>query len=158
MSSEGYRVFKVQSKIALPDPAFSETRYHTALFIEMENDGSGRIHQVTGDIVSASGMTYEFKHETRPEDLEAFHAKFFLGWVRKCDYPDVFDGLLRSIPPPPRQRRFNITTMAYEQCRPDGSGYEAGEPIPPYEKCTEWTNKKAIPALKNNGLLHASLD
>lgn len=148
----------MQYKLGLQDPAFSETRYHTVIFIETESDGGGYTHEVTGDIASSNGMTYQTKKEQGPpEQSETFHQKYFLGWVHKYDYPSAVDQLLRSLPSPPRQRRFDPERMMWVQCKPDDTPYGPKETPPPYEKCTEWTEKKAIPCLQQRGVLHASL-
>ena len=153
MSTQGYRIYKVQYKLGLQDPAFTETRYHTVLFVETDADGGGRIHHVTGDIASSSGLMYQSKSGRPPEQSDTFHQKFYLGLVRAADYPDVVEQLLQSLTPPPRQRRFNPSTMAWEQCKPDGTPYGPHETRPPYRKCTEWTEQQAIPTLQQHGLI-----
>ncbi|KAF3483494.1 uncharacterized protein GIQ15_02818 [Arthroderma uncinatum] len=144
-----YPVYLLQENVAFPDPFFNEKRYHTGIFIETDpQSGTGAFHHVTGDIVSVQGMKYEVRPmSSPPESSEAFHAKTKLGRVRREDYPATFDEKLRGIPPPIRQRIFNPRTMTLEQCKLDGTLYMPGESKPPYEKCTEWTNLKAIPAL-----------
>ncbi|KAK2858508.1 hypothetical protein FQN49_004660 [Arthroderma sp. PD_2] len=150
-----YLVYRLQENVAFPDPFFNEKRYHTGIFIETDQRaGAGTFHHVTGDIVSMQGMKYETRTmSSPPESSEAFHAKSKLGRVRKEDYPAAFEEELRAIPPPVRQRIFNPRTMALEQCKPDGTTYMPEEARPPYEKCTEWTNLKAIPALIKAGIL-----
>ena len=152
MSPE-YNVYKVQYTLGLQDPAFSETRYHTVIFVETSADGGGFTHEVTGDIASAGGMVYGCKHGEAPTDSETFHARALVGRVHAKDYPDQVEAILRSLLPPPRQRWFNPSRLAWEQCKSDGTPYAPGEPRPPYSKCTEWTEQQAVPALLKSGLI-----
>jgi hypothetical protein len=153
--SQEFEVYKVQYKLGMQDPDFNYTRYHTVIFVKTDVDGGGHIHHVTGDLVI--GMQYQKKAGRRPEQSLTFHAKEYLGKVRAADYPDEVDRLLRSLPPPPRQKRFNPQTMAYERCKPDGSSYDTGQSLPPLMKCTEWTENNAIPKLIEQGLLQTGL-
>lgn len=157
MPSNEYKVYKVQHTLGMQDPLMGdETRYHNVLFVETEADGGGQIFNVTGDLVS--GMVYETESAQNPELSQTFFAKEYLGRIRHEDYPARLDKVLRTLPPPPRQRAFNPRTMATEQIKSDGSFYEANEQKPPYMKCTEWTEQLAIPALYQNQLLHNDLD
>ncbi|KZF19550.1 hypothetical protein L228DRAFT_241763 [Xylona heveae TC161] len=153
MSLQSYKVYKVQYRLGFQDPAFVETRYHTVVFVETDADGGGWTHEVTGDIVSTSGMVYQSNHGSAPDKSETYHQKLFLGWIAATEHLTALDNLLRSLPPPPRQRWFNPKTMIYEQCRPDGTLYGPNETRPPYRKCTEWTEQQAIPAMLECGLL-----
>lgn len=153
MSAQAYTVWRVQYKLGLQDPAFTETRYHNVIFVATGQDGSGQIHHVTGDIASEGGMHYQRKAGRVPEESESFHARQYLGWVPVSCYPETFDAVLQSLPTPPRQRRFNPTTMKYERCRSDGTFYGPNENPPSLIKCTEWTEQSAIPALRQHGLI-----
>ncbi|KIW40005.1 uncharacterized protein PV06_08562 [Exophiala oligosperma] len=144
-------VYKVAYKLALADPDIPGPRYHTVLFVRTKTNGDGIVHHVTGDIVS--GMQYQSRPAKRPEDSQTFHSKELLGVVEPTDYPGVFDQTCRQQPPPPRQKRFNPATHRTEQMKPDGSFYEQGEMRSPMVKCTEWTERQAIPALLQNGII-----
>lgn len=151
-----FKVYRLQENTALQDPAFAEKRYHTSIFVETNVEtGDGFKHHVTGDIVSVHGMIYEVKNMPRPKDSETFHQMDYVGWVEESDYPDAMEKILRSIPTPPRQRRFSPDTMAYEQCKTNGEWYQPGETRPAYFKCTEWALQRAIPALMEGEILHA---
>lgn len=157
MPGYGYKVYKIQYRLGVQDPMMgNETRYHNVLFVETRADGGGQIFHVTGDLVS--GMRYENKPGQNPELSQTYHAKTYLGRIRLEDYPARLDQVLQTVPPPHRQRAFNPRTMATEQCKPNGSFYEANEQRPPYIKCTEWTEQKALPALYRYQLLRNDLD
>ncbi|KAF2033737.1 hypothetical protein EK21DRAFT_98136 [Setomelanomma holmii] len=133
----------------MQDPLMGNgTRYHNVLFVETQADGGGQIFHVTGDLVS--GMRYENKPGRNPELSQTYYAKTYLGRIRSEDYPTRLDQVLQTLPPPHRQRAFNPKTMATEQIRPDGSFYQANEQKPPYIKCIEWTEQRAIPALSSS--------
>lgn len=147
-----FRAYKVQRKLALQDPDFNYTRYHTAIFVETNaKDGSGRIHEVNGDMVT--GMSYRSIVAPSFEDSEGFHASYYLGTVDAANHPAAVDDLLGTIPPPPRQKVFSPSKRSYVRCRPDGSPYGAEESVPALVKCTEWTEQRAIPALMKAGLI-----
>jgi hypothetical protein len=146
-----HNVYKIKHTIAIPDPDMPQPRYHHVLFVETKPNGDGRIHQVNGDITT--GMYYESHDEKGPEELESFHDKEFLGMVKAEDYPERIDDVLRALPPPPKQKKFNVKTMRTEQMKDDGTFYEAGELRAPMWKCTEWTANQAIPALYASGVL-----
>ncbi|KAI9758954.1 MAG: hypothetical protein M4579_002694 [Chaenotheca gracillima] len=156
MSASKYNVYKVQYRLGTQDPFMQGTRYHTVVFVETDADGGGYVHHVIGDVVSAHGMTYERRPEPVPEQSDTFHGKVYLGSISASKYPDVMEQVLRAIPTPPRQRVFNPSTMAYEQCRPDGSLYGPHEVRPKYSKCTEWTEQRAIPVLYQHGLIQTN--
>jgi len=113
--------------------------------------GDGNIHHVTGDITS--GMYYNTKKAKRPEESRTFFGKEFLGTIKAANYPREMDEVLAALPPPPKQKKFNIKTMKTEQMKPDGTFYTPGEPRPPMIKCTEWTLNQAIPALYAAGIV-----
>lgn len=156
MSAQAYTVWRVQYKLGLQDPEFTETRYHNVIFVVTNQDGSGYIHHVTGDIVNENGMDYQRKDGKKPEQSDTFYAQQYLGWVSASSYPGAFDLLLQSLPTPPRQRRFSTSTMKYERCHPDGNWYGPSEQPPPLIKCTEWTEQTAIPALLQHSLIQTT--
>jgi hypothetical protein len=98
----------------MQDHLIPGVRYHTVVFVETDADGGGYIHHVVGDIASANGMTYQRKPGRPPQHSETFHGKVYLGQIRVCDYPNAVEQVLRTVPPPPRQRVFNTVSMAYE--------------------------------------------
>ncbi|KAF7913327.1 hypothetical protein EAE99_010717 [Botrytis elliptica] len=148
-----YKIYKIQWHLAMQDPFMpQDIRYHTNIFIETSKDGSGTICEVNGDIVSASGMSYLKFPSPPPESFESFYQSNLLGKIAVSDLEEV-TGVLRSIPPPPRQRWFNPKSMKMEACKVDGTLYRDEEEVPKFWKCTEWTNEKALPALWAKGLI-----
>ncbi|OBT57041.1 hypothetical protein VE04_02615 [Pseudogymnoascus sp. 24MN13] len=137
--------------MAMPDPDMPSPRYHNVIFVEIEADGSGVVHHVTGDITS--GMVYGTRREGRPEESEIFVRKELIGTAESATYPEKINAVMEALPPPPKQKKFNIKTMKTEQMKADGSFYEPGESRPRMVKCTEWTVKQAIPALYASGVL-----
>lgn len=140
-----YRVYKAQYRLGLQDSDFNYIRYHTVIFVQTNADGSGHIHHVTGDLVL--GYRYETKIARAFEDSETFHASQYLGQINAASYPAAIDSVLQSQPPPCKQKVFSPSVMAYVRCKPDGQLYGPGEYVPPLEKCTEWTERNAVPAL-----------
>ncbi|KFY42649.1 hypothetical protein V494_02309 [Pseudogymnoascus sp. VKM F-4513 (FW-928)] len=140
----------------MQDPDMPSPRYHNVIFVETEADGSGAVHHVTGDITS--GMVYATRKEGRPEDSEIFVQKHFIGTVESAIYPEKIHAVLERLPPPPKQKKFNIKTLRTEQMKPDGSFYDPGEAKPRMIKCTEWTIEQAIPALYASGVLQKAAD
>jgi hypothetical protein len=118
--------------------------------VETQDDKSGYIHHVVGDLVG--GMRYEQKAALQPEQSQTFHAKQLLGRVEERNYPRVHAICVQQ-PPPGKQKRFNPKTMRTEPIKPNGDFYEPGEPRPKLIKCTEWTLEGAIPALRAGGIL-----
>src|SRR6201992_2990795 len=88
-SQQEYMVFKVKEHLLLQDPEETATRYHTVIFVETDQDGSGWIHQVAGDITT--GMQYQRKRSEKPEASESHHAKEYLGYISASDYPAAID-------------------------------------------------------------------
>lgn len=142
--------------MAMPDPDMPSPRYHNVIFVETEADGSGAVHHVTGDITS--GMVYATRKEGRPEESEIFVQKDFIGVIESATYPKKIHAVLEVLPPPPKQKKFNIKTMRTEQMKADGSFYEPAEARSPMFKCTEWTVEQAIPALYASGILWKEAD
>lgn len=151
-----FNVYRVQFTMAMPDPDMPSPRYHNVIFVQTEADGSGAVHHVTGDITS--GMVYATRREGRPEESEIFVRKEFIGTVESATYPEKIHLVLEALPPPPKQKKFNIKTMRTEQMKADGSFYESGEARTPMIKCTEWTVDQAIPALYASGILQKEAD
>ena len=145
-----FNVYKVRDgPVDPPDPDVPGVRYHHVIFVETAADGTGVVHNVTGDLVV--GMHYERRPSPRPEASESFYSKEFLGTVLASSYPSAIDRVCEALPPPPPQKKFNVTTMTTEPFKPDGTFYKPGEPRRPLIKCTEWTEQQAIPALLLSG-------
>ncbi|KAL9623316.1 MAG: hypothetical protein Q9160_002423 [Pyrenula sp. 1 TL-2023] len=149
-----FRVYKIQRTLALKDPDFPYSRYHTCIFIETTpEDGSGRVHEVNGDMVT--GMSYRAFASPPPRDSEGFHASHYLGTVEAARYPAAVDDVLGTVLPPLQQKVFSPSKRAYVRCKQDGSQYGPGESVPALVKCTEWTEGRAIPALMRAGVIRA---
>ncbi|KAF1957966.1 hypothetical protein CC80DRAFT_547022 [Byssothecium circinans] len=149
-----YNVYRVEYRLGLQDPLMGpEPRAHNALFVETEQNGDGRILQVSGTITQPGGMYFEEDEEIKPENSETYLRKHYLGQIKAAQYGSVVH-LLRSIPAPPLQRDFDPNTKSWVPCKPDKSRYGPGEDVPPYIKCTEWTLQKAIPTLQQSGFLY----
>lgn len=143
-------VWKLRFDLELRDPDTVGTRYHTTIFIETNpTDGSGFIHHVIGDVTRQQGMEYAVKSSCRPEEALGFDSKDFLGYAAADTYPARWETCLRSVPPPPRQKAFNMATMRTEPVKTWDplTFYAEGEDRRPLFKCTEWTEQRAIPAL-----------
>lgn len=154
--SKTNRVFKVKFKLAISDPDMPSPRYHTIIFVETNDlgPGSGTKHHVTGDIVN--GMRYEAVPIEDPQGDDNLHSKVLIGHARIADYPQAWNNLLGMLPAPPKQKAFNIATMKTEPVKnwTPLTFYGPGETRRPLIKCTEWTEKQAIPALIDEGLLN----
>ena len=151
---EHYNVYRVRYNLELADPDVPGPRYHNVLFVETGADGSGTIHHVVGDMVQ--GMTYQAKRGRRPEESASFYNKDFLGTVSASSYPGSVDAVLRAQPAPPRQKAFNVKTMRTEPVKADGTFYVSNEARPQLFKCTEWIEQRAIPSLRQAGVLEAT--
>lgn len=154
--AQQYRVYIVKSILTMLDLDLPQPRYHTAIFIETEANGSGYVHYVTGDITSVGGMSYEKQFSGLPEQSDTFHAKDLLGVTDASTYPSLWDDLLQQIPPPPRQKAFNLKTMRTEPFKAENPliFYEPGKSRRSLVKCTEWTLERAVPALRSAGLIY----
>ncbi|KAL9109182.1 MAG: hypothetical protein Q9227_006107 [Pyrenula ochraceoflavens] len=148
-----YPVYKAQYHLSLQDPSLPGPRYHTVIFIltSFPFPGHGIVHHVTGDLVT--GYTYSTRPEPPFDSSPTFHASQYLGQTDVATYPRAIDDLLKQLPAPPRQRVFSPGKMAYVRCRQDGTVYGEGEEVPELEKCTEWIERKAIPALLQQGIV-----
>ena len=128
----------------MPNP-----RFHTLIFVETnaQGRGTGVKHHVTGDIVQ--GMYYESKPYHDPSKSETLHSKELIGYTPAAKYPMEFENILKSLPPPPKQKAFNVKTMKTKPVKSWNplTFYKPGEARTPLRKCTEWTEQQAIPAL-----------
>ncbi|KAK7422487.1 hypothetical protein QQZ08_009475 [Neonectria magnoliae] len=153
--SKLYRVFKLKCTLEMQDPDMSGPRFHTVIFVETngQGPGSGVKHHVTGDLVQ--GMQYEAEPYDNPESFENFAAMELIGYTKADTYPEKWDDHLKAIPPPPKQKAFNIRTMKTEPVKSWDPlvFYEPGEARVPLIKCTEWAEQQAIPSLISDGLI-----
>ncbi|KAJ4366820.1 hypothetical protein N0V83_007345 [Neocucurbitaria cava] len=108
-------------------------RNHVGIFVEVNEDLSGSLFQVTGSI--QNGMTFGHKKAYRPEDSASYVSKTYVGTIAKDDYARI-QAIVEAIPPPPKQ--FN--------------GPRRIDPSKPLITCQEWT-KEAVQALKDGGVL-----
>ncbi|KAL3455065.1 hypothetical protein BJX64DRAFT_273049 [Aspergillus heterothallicus] len=154
--AEYHEVHLARYTLAIQDPDTPEPRYHTGIFVKTFNDGSGVLHQVTGDVTSPGGMIYTPTNEPAPEKSECFHSVEMLGFTPAARYPHDWEKVLAGIPPPPQQKAFNVKTMRTEpfKTRDPLVFYEPGEERRRLVKCTEWTLERAIPALREAGLIY----
>ncbi|KAL6698073.1 hypothetical protein J3F84DRAFT_366419, partial [Trichoderma pleuroticola] len=108
---------------------------------------------VTGDITS--GMNYESTAFHIEENLQPLHSKELLGYAKAVNFKQEWDSILKNIPPPPKQKAFNMKTMKTEPVKEWDplTFYNPGENRKPLIKCTEWTEKQAVPALLKAGLI-----
>ncbi|ODM19401.1 hypothetical protein SI65_04385 [Aspergillus cristatus] len=152
-----HRVFLARFKLAIQDPDVPSPRWHTTLFVETEEDGAGYIHEVNGDIISPQGMKYLPTFQSAPETSEPFFSKELLGFTAS-PHLEPWRALLESVPAPHQQKAFNIATMRTEPFKTlvPLTFYAAGKERRPLIKCTEWTLDRAIPALKEAGLINES--
>lgn len=155
-----YPVFILKVRLAMQDPDMPSPRYHTSIFVETgaQGQGSGIKHHVTGDIVQ--GMVYEAQpcHDD-PTASEDVHSKVLIGRVDASSYPEAVNALLHTLPPPPKQKAFNIKTMKTEPVKlwMPLTFYDSGEAHAPLKKCTEWVEQDAIPALLEHSILEQRL-
>ncbi|KAJ4004039.1 hypothetical protein NW752_010880 [Fusarium irregulare] len=155
MSSKWYPVLKVKSKMALPDPDMPAGRFHHSIFVEHEDDGSGTVYHVVGDVTSKRGMSYESKKTENPEELETFHSKELIGYTNSINQ---WDSVLSALSTPPQQKASNPKKQGKVEPFKDKIGdyeyvfYSPGEERKPLWKCTEWVEWYAIPTLWQHGL------
>ncbi|EGC46625.1 conserved hypothetical protein [Histoplasma capsulatum var. duboisii H88] len=122
MSFEVYRV----AYFGLP-------RDHHAIFVATNDDLSGDLFQVTGDI--QNGMTFEHKPSKKPEESTSFQSRVFVGKVSAANFSRV-KPICEAIPPPKKQ--FQGPHQLY--------------PEEPIRRCQEWT-AEALEALVNEHVL-----
>lgn len=120
-----YNVYRV-SYAGLP-------RDHQAIFVETNDDQSGHVFQVTGDI--QNGMTHNDKPAKKPEDSASYQSKQHIGKIAAADFARI-KRTCESIPAPKKQ--FEGPRRLY--------------PNEPLRRCQEWT-QEAINALVNEGIL-----
>jgi hypothetical protein len=114
-------------------------RNHHAIFVEAEDDGSGTLFHVKGDI--QTGMTYETRQTSKKPDLSnTFLSKSQLGWVSVENLSRV-DSICRANPPPAKQ--FN--------------GPKRINKNQPLRRCQEWTSE-TIGSLEAEGVLLRNTD
>lgn len=153
-SPKYYKVYRVQFPLSLADPDMPSPRYHNIIWVETDPGKSGVKHHVTGDIVA--GMTYQGVPYHHPSNSNTKpHAIECIGYTEKST--EEWKTFLKTVPTPPAQKAFNIKTMKTEpfKTKTPLTFYQPGEARRPLWKCTEWTNNKAIPALKNAGYVKA---
>ncbi|KAK8110412.1 uncharacterized protein PG998_006869 [Apiospora kogelbergensis] len=111
-------------------------RNHHTIFVVTQQDGSGTLFHVTGDI--QNGMILETKETPKIPDLSAsFVSKSQSGLVRVEEVSRV-DSICRANPPPAKQ--FN--------------GPRRINPMQSLRRCQEWTSE-AIAILRARGVLLA---
>jgi hypothetical protein len=155
MTTPTYPLYKVRTHLAMQDPLMPGTRYHVALFLQTSSSGSGHLFNVVGDLVT--GMSYASHLQPDPKLDENFYDRQLLGRVSADVGVEGIDEVLRVLPPPPKQREFNTKTMRMEQVDAKGRFFEEGESRPDFVKCTEWTERVALPELVRRGLLREGL-
>ncbi|KKP07305.1 hypothetical protein THAR02_00629 [Trichoderma harzianum] len=148
-----YPVYKLKFTLAVQDPDMPQPRYHTVVFVETDVDGGGTKFHVIGDITSS--ISYESTTFHIEENSQPLHSKELLGYTKTVNFKQEWDSILKSLPPPPKQKAFNIETMKTETVKEWDplTFYNPGEYRKPLIKCTEWTEKQAIPALLKAGLI-----
>jgi hypothetical protein len=153
--TDWYPVWKVRFNIneAMRDPDVPDTRYHTALFVEVEPGGTGILYHVTGDIIG--GMRFRKDEFQWPEKSQKCNSMELMGCTPKTGHRSAWEALLRTLPPPHKQKAFNPQTGKAEQVKSwvPLTFYSPGEYRPPLVRCTEWTEQQAIPSLQSAGLL-----
>lgn len=108
-------------------------RNHHALFVRLNENKSGELFQVTGNI--QQGMTFERRATHSPDDSADFIAMTQIGLVSSRNL-DSFAATCESNPPPAKQ--FN--------------GAKRLNPKEPLRRCQEWT-AETIQLLKQDGIL-----
>lgn len=108
-------------------------RDHHAIFVQTNDDQSGKLFQVVGDI--QNGMTHGHKDAKKPEESATYQEKVLIGKVSSANFHRI-KLICDSIPPPKKQ--FEGPRRLY--------------PREPIRRCQEWT-KEAIEALYGAGVL-----
>lgn len=103
-------------------------RDHHAIFIEENEDKSGRVYQVIGDI--QNGMSFDTKPAKMPDNSASFQSKTEIGTVTAAKKSRILE-ICRCMPPPKKQ--FQGPKKLY--------------PNEPLRRCQEWT-AEAIDALR----------
>jgi hypothetical protein len=151
MAGTEYRVYKIKTSVAMPDPDMPQPRWHHILFVETNDpvSGSGRTFHVTGDITNPRGMLYDTRLDPSPSTWENIYSRTFLGFIISTGFAESWDQRLRLLPTPPQQKAFNVRTMKTEPFKSKDTltFYEDGEQRLPLIKCTEWVEREALPAI-----------
>lgn len=108
-------------------------RNHHAVFVETQEDESGMLYQVTGNV--QEGMNFAFERSNKPAKSATFDSNSLMGKLAREDL-DRFEEVCRGVPPPKKQfdRAHRLS------------------PQEPLRRCQEWTTE-AIQALRSAGLL-----
>jgi hypothetical protein len=110
-------------------------RNHHALFVQTNEDETGSLFNVIGNI--QSGMELEVKElSEKPELSQTFVSKSQLGWIEISDLHRVND-ICRSNPPPAKQF----------------GGLKRIDKTKPLRRCQEWTSE-TVASLRAEGILH----
>jgi hypothetical protein len=120
-----YNVYRVAS-VGMP-------RDHHAIFVEVNDDQSGNIFQVVGNI--QNGMTHGHRPAEKPNDWVDYQDKIYLGKVSIANYSQI-QPICDAIFSPKKQ--FEGPRRLY--------------PAEPIRRCQEWT-QEAIEALVAAGIL-----
>jgi hypothetical protein len=121
-------------------PQFYDIINHIGVFVETEEDGpkTGRMFEVTGNIVIRGGMQYEDTKSGNPEEDVAFAlgTKEKVGIVKKSDLARL-RGICQSIPVPGEQLNLNSSRI------------DASKPV---RRCIQWSSE-AVEALREAKIL-----
>jgi hypothetical protein len=96
-----YEVYLARYSLPMQDPDMLGPRFHTTIFVKTAADKSGVLHHVTGDIISANGMTYTPQQRRSPEHSQSFHSLEKLGVTPESKHPVDWERVLRNVPGPP---------------------------------------------------------
>lgn len=83
---KNYEVSLVKFNLSIQDHDMPGKRYNYTIFVNTGADGSGVIHQVTGDITSSNGMIYISEPTENPVRSQTFYTS--LGVTQAFKYPD----------------------------------------------------------------------
>lgn len=108
-------------------------RSHHAIFIQLNDDGSGHLFNVEGNI--QTGMEYKSRVTESPKASETYEGMTQLGWVHASDVSRI-EGVCTANPAPEKQ--FNGARRLY----PDRK----------LRRCQEWT-AETVQHLREHGIL-----
>lgn len=111
-------------------------RNHHGIFVELEEDGSGYLYHVEGNV--QTGMTYNPKPARPPLDSPSFQGRKPIGWVPASLYQHIHT-ICSNIPPPPKQYDGPKLLVPKNQLR----------------RCQEWTNE-VVNELRVQGVLQGN--
>lgn len=145
-------VYLVEYKLGMIDPDRPEEKFHLAIYVDTEMGKSGFLHHVTGNITSTKGMTYTPKSSMYPSGAPSFSSMRKIGVTKS---PHAWENALKQVQTPPQQKAFNGKTMKTEpfKTRRPLTFYEPNEARKPLIKCSEWVIERALPFLRQKGLL-----